>query len=247
MLLDLDKKETWHADFFSIFKNRALSEAELKERSLQVLKDNYSFVAGYHACRIRNPDSYAKKGILPSDPSEIISIARDMFYGSPRLDEVLSLSNRETLRFERSRGCIGVLLSGKWAVEADSHYFKGSERLQTISAQLLEDADVRLRKSGSATLISFKIPIKWLNEIISDDLSVYMRSLRDLLLNNNWRGGGFLLKRAIPPGYITHIENVEGKLILKRWQKSVKRSVRLHGRFRRDKALGKQSRKKCDE
>ncbi len=222
MLLDLDQKETWHADFFSILKNKALSKAEAEERSLQVLKDNYSFVAGYHACRTGNPDLYAKKGILPSDPNEIISNARALFDGIPQLDEVLSSSNRETLCFERSRGCVGVLLSGKWAVDADSHYFKGSERLQTISAQLEEDSSVRLRTSGSATLISFKIPIEWLNEIIFDDLSVYIRSLPDILRwaenpqDNYWRGGGFLLKRAIPPEYITHIENVEGRLSLKR-------------------------------
>lgn len=212
MLLDLDRKETWHADFFPIFKNTALSDVEVKERSLQVLKDNYSFVAGYHGCRTGDPDSYRKKGILLSDPTEIISIARDLFDGILGLDAVLSSVNCETLRFERSRGCVGVLLSGKWAVNENFHYFKGSERLQTMAAQLTEDADVRLRKSGQATLISFKIPIEWLSEMIFDDLSVYTKALQTIFLENHFRGGGFLLKRAIPPEYITNIENVEEKI-----------------------------------
>jgi len=214
MLLDLDRRETWHSDFCSIFKNDVLSKVEAEERSLQVLKDNYSFVAGYHGCRTGDPDSYRKKGILPSDPSEIISIARDLFDGVPRLDEVLSPSNHETLCLKRSSGCVGVLLSGKHAVRSSYDYFKGSERLRTMSAQLTEDADVRLRESGQATLISFKMPIEWLSEMVSADLSVYTKALQTLLLNNHFLGGGFLLERAIPPEYITLIENVEKKVQL---------------------------------
>jgi hypothetical protein len=212
-ILDLDKKETWHEDFSLIFKDRTLSENEVKARSLQVLENNYSFVAGYHACRTASPNLYKKRGVCPSNPSEIISIARELFKGIPGLDQVLSPANHESLCFERSSGCVGVLLSGEWALNAVSHYFKGSERLQTIAAQLKsEDANVRLKESGPATLISFKIPLEWLSEMVSDDLSVYTRGLGVLLRNDCFRGGGFLLRRAIPPEYITRIENVEEKV-----------------------------------
>lgn len=213
MILDLDKKETWHDDFYQIFNKICLSENELKRRSLQVLKDNYSFVAGYHACRTADPELYRKKGVSPSNPDEIISIAWDLFKGVPGLEEVLSPANHESLCLERSRGCVGAFVSGKWAIETGSHYFKGSERLQTITAQLKsEEADTRLRESGQATLISFKIPIDWLSEIVSDDMSIYARALGILFRNDYFRGGGFLLRKAIPPEYITRIENVEEKI-----------------------------------
>ena len=182
---------------------------ELRELGVNILLRRYSFVMGYHGCRIGDKASYSADGLRPSDPAALIGWARELFSGISGLDAALRDIGSQYVN--HNRGKVGLLMSGVAERDKRHGYAQGSELICALANRLGPEAKRRFAKTGSPHLVQCKIPIEWLDSNTTFPVrhSYAHRLLAALVYGRMWPqnppckiDGGYLLTRGVPPAYL---------------------------------------------
>ncbi|OQW62901.1 MAG: hypothetical protein BVN28_04925 [Nitrospira sp. ST-bin4] len=178
----------------------------LRQKGRESLFKRYSYVIGYHGCRLRDPESYQKFGILPSSTEHQISVARSLFQEIPGFNK--ALVDIEASYLNHNEGKVGLLFSAVRAKYNRSPYVRGSELIRGLAYRLGVTAKARFAGTGKRTLIKCAIPVNWLDDHTTfSAIGAYSNHVLDHLIrirrwpHDNFIGfdGGYMLTRAIPP------------------------------------------------
>jgi len=184
----------------------------LRHKAREILVVRYSYVAGYHGCRVRDANQYLTGGIFPSDTSSLISEARLLFAGIQGFDEALQDIGPQYL--SHNEGKVGLLLSCIRAKHDRSSYTRGSELIRGLANRLGPEAKLRFAQTGKRSLIKCAIPTDWLeNHTTFPAIEAYSNHvLEHLIRRRKWPeddfvgfDGGYMITRAVPPENILEL------------------------------------------
>jgi hypothetical protein len=196
----------------------------LRQRCAIFLKNNYTHVAAYHACRPVSLDSYLINGITPANTTILVEEAKLFFNDTNAVEEVVNNMNKEHYGkeyFEHGRDKIGFFKTRNGSLK-DSHYLEyGSELYQCIARRLGEWAINKMANQGTPTLIRCSLPIAWLDEYTTFPIlhSYALAPVEQIILRirkPNARFpilGAFMLTRSVPKEFI--INTIDMTLLLK--------------------------------
>ena len=185
----------------------------LRERSASFLKNNYTHVAAYHACKTLNLDSYLINGIAPANTNRLIEEAKLFFDDADAVEEVINKMKTEhygSEYFEHGRDKVGFFQTRDGSLK-DSHYLEyGSELYQCIARRLGEQAIQRMANQGTPTLIQCSLPITWLDEYTTFPMlhSYALAPVEQIILRIRKPEerfpivGAFMLERSVPKDFI---------------------------------------------
>lgn len=146
----------------AITRAKGTVEPDICTTLLQRLPRHFGFLRAYHGCRTESSQTYLMQGVLPSDPSALNGIARDIFSNKERVEDAIrDLAKEEYGSSYREHNADKVFfcLQMGHLIEDCGHYLLyGSEYLQAI-ANTIGEADT-LRRRGKATIIECHVPMK---------------------------------------------------------------------------------------
>ncbi len=195
----------------------------LRQRCTEFIKNNYTHVTAYHACRPINLDSYLINGIIPANTNDLIEEAKIYFNDRDAVENVVNKMKTEHYGkeyFEHGRDKIGFFKTRDGALK-DSHYLEyGSELFQCIARRLEESAIQRMTNQGTPTLIQCSLPITWLNQFTTFPMlhSYALAPLEQIILRLRKPDerfpifGAFMLKRSVPKEYIINTIDMTSSL-----------------------------------
>jgi hypothetical protein len=177
---------------------------KLRYKAMEILSSNYEYVIGYHGCRISDKRSYQNKGILLSNPGELIKKARTLFENFSEFEDAIKEISNEYFQHNESR--IGLLISGNYAKNTKNPYSSGSELILSIALRLGKEAIKVFFKTGTPSLIKCQVPVESLDlhctfPMLASYSSTALSSLifSRLFPNDELKlEGGYLLKKPIP-------------------------------------------------
>ncbi len=184
----------------------------LRHVGREILFSEYTYVAGYHGCRPKDLSSYQNKGILPCNTEVLISEARSIFRDFGGFNEAVKSIEREYLT--HNEGKVGLLLSAIRAKHDRNEYVKGSELVRSVAHRLGPEAEKRYELIGRSTPIKCAIPVDWLDKHTTFPVAGgYINNVLDEFIRRRkwpgedfiWFDGGYMLTRAVPPGNILEI------------------------------------------
>lgn len=183
----------------------------LRHRCAMLLRENYTHVAAYHACRPIDVNSYLSRGIVPTNTEKLIEEAKKVFNDVEGVNKVVK--KMDDSYFNHGRDKIGFFMSRTGSLESGySHYLRyGSELVQRIASSLGNWAIQKLLNRGTPILFRCALPLSWLDEFTTFPMmeSYALKPLEQLLVRLRWPNkqefttrGAFLLKRFVPKEYI---------------------------------------------
>lgn len=125
------------------------------------LNAHYGFLRAYHGCRPVALAPYYEKGLLPSSPAELQTIARSIFSNSESIEKaIVELATDDRYSYEEhNSGKIFFCLTPEELTEDCGHYLlSGSEYLQAVAVRVNQRHVLRTR--GKATLLECDIPME---------------------------------------------------------------------------------------
>jgi hypothetical protein len=190
----------------------------LVRKAKNVLVSKYSFVIGYHGCRVTDKESYLKNGIMTSNPRKLIKFTKELFGLDKEIDEIVDEFNKDDY-LSHNANKIGFLLSAEWAKYERNQHSLGSELIRAIAGRLGKKYLEKYFKIGTSTLIKCKIPIDWLDTYSTYPIikSYSSSVLYQIIYKKFWPAdknqqvnGGFMFRHNIPPEYIIDFIDMTG-------------------------------------
>jgi hypothetical protein len=182
---------------------------QLRRQAVDILLRRYGYVAAYHGCRPRDPDSYRERGILPSNTQELLNQARELFAGMPGFDDALKdLEEHYPSYRPHNEGRVWLLFSSNVKEMPGCFHHRGSELIGGIAHRIGPDAESRFAATGKPTIIKCAIPVEWLGSQTVDPATDYYAhsAIAAVVRQRIWPekapkavAGGFALTRGVPP------------------------------------------------
>ncbi len=182
-ILDLDNPGTWQEAYLPVFRAPEVeriarsdlfynlspcaenveddSVRRIRAMCIDVLTSEFTHLRAWHGCRIRDRADYITKGILRSDPETIVA---QLVSCAPQMaDQICAAAAYLRTRTRWQYGCVGLLPSGRCAVEHNSDYIRGSEIARRIIAHVDDKPELERRyaSTGRPSLIQCRVPIEW--------------------------------------------------------------------------------------
>jgi hypothetical protein len=85
---------------------------DLREKCEEALREDFAHVAGYHACRTTDPDSYRRCGVLASSQERLEEEAREIFDNIQGLENAIAAS---AVYFQMYEGSVSLYTTAKRA------------------------------------------------------------------------------------------------------------------------------------
>ena len=261
-ILDLDNPATWESAFLPLMQKPEVQEVmricrsqpygeallgqleagpegvedsafeQVQKLCVELLFSRFTHVIACHGCRVADPVDYLSKGLLRSDPHELVA---NLIRCATEMEEQIRTAADDlgTGYFQWNRGTVGFLLSQRWAIGNRTHYSYGSELIQGIIHRVGPELAHRYVLTGRPSLIRCRIPVEWIrdNSLTEGTLQTYAtKPLAKLILDELLpsqddepigTNGGFRLARDIPPDLIEAIIDMSGVVDDASWIRSL--------------------------
>ena len=189
VILDIDNKTSWNPLFadiiydrfrwqilnddfdgkFTLFHQFHPDPENVKTSVIQdifdeiskVIRTSYTHIVAYHACRIRDGESYRRQGLLPASRERLTKNARQIFKGLKGLDTALEQCDTY---FDDYNGSVSLYITARNAPDC---YLGGGHYLTTLASHLGVDGQNCLNSYLDASLPTFvrcSVPCDWLEK-----------------------------------------------------------------------------------
>lgn len=186
---------------------------EARNLLIQELPKQFQYITAFHGCRVYEPKSYRRDGILVCEPKKLLQWAIQYFgWKKEKVWEALDRLKQDCSDYlEHNAGKVYAVKSMMYYMEEENGFChtKGSELLSCMASQMKPNRKEDLYRKGEPSIIKFRIPIQWMKKRDWENYvdSLFVHYISHLVPYYAWSGGnpregGEIINRSIPSEHL---------------------------------------------